>query len=181
MGNRGIVPMPQHAAAGDGATELEQLLSASREIASASTARARIDGVLVGRVVAFANDGAIPLVVYSGQPGVAAISARTTLDLHAAHIGREVVLAFDAGDPGRPIVIGCLQSNSPSLPEGVGDVELDADGRRLLVSAKEQIVLRCGKASITLTSAGKVVIQGAYVSNRSSGVLRLKGGSVQIN
>jgi len=26
-----------------------------------------------------------------------------------------------------------------------------------------------------------VLIQGAYVSNRSSGVLRLKGGSVQIN
>jgi hypothetical protein len=32
-----------------------------------------------------------------------------------------------------------------------------------------------------LTSAGKVMIQGAYLSNRSSGVLRIKGGSVQIN
>ena len=51
----------------------------------------------------------------------------------------------------------------------------------MLLTAKEQIVLRCGKASITLTSAGKVIVQGAYLSNRSSGVLRLKGGSVQLN
>ncbi len=46
---------------------------------------------------------------------------------------------------------------------------------------QDQIVLRCGKASITLTKEGKVILQGAYVSNQSSGVLRLKGGSVQIN
>jgi hypothetical protein len=50
-----------------------------------------------------------------------------------------------------------------------------------MVSAKEQLVLRCGKASITLTKEGKVLIQGAYVSSRSSGVNRIKGGSVQLN
>ena len=58
---------------------------------------------------------------------------------------------------------------------------MDVDGQRLVVTAKEQLVLRCGKASITLTSAGKVLVQGTYLSNRSTGVLRLKGGSVQIN
>jgi hypothetical protein len=60
-------------------------------------------------------------------------------------------------------------------------VEADSEGRRVVVTAKEQLVLRCGKASITLTSAGKLIIQGAYVSSRSTGVLRIKGGSVQIN
>jgi hypothetical protein len=49
------------------------------------------------------------------------------------------------------------------------------------MSATDQMVLRCGKASITLTKEGKVIIQGAYVSSHSAGVLRLKGGSVQIN
>ncbi|MEW5071937.1 hypothetical protein AB1P14_09365, partial [Pseudomonas aeruginosa] len=38
-----------------------------------------------------------------------------------------------------------------------------------------------GKASITLTRAGKVIIRGAYLSSRSTGVNRIKGGSVQIN
>jgi hypothetical protein len=60
-------------------------------------------------------------------------------------------------------------------------VEVDTDGERLLVTAKEQLVLRCGKATITLTKAGKVLIQGTYVSSRSSGVNRIKGGSVQLN
>ncbi len=66
----------------------------------------------------------------------------------------------------------------PSKP---AQVEVDADGQRLVVSAQEQLVLRCGKASITLTKAGKVLIQGAYVLSRSTGVNRIKGGSVQLN
>jgi len=62
-----------------------------------------------------------------------------------------------------------------------GLVEVDADGQRLFVTAKQQLVLRCGAASITLTKAGKVLIQGSYVSSRSSGVNRIKGGSIQLN
>jgi hypothetical protein len=58
---------------------------------------------------------------------------------------------------------------------------VDADGERLLLSARNQLVLKCGKASITLTREGKVLIQGSYVSSRSTGVIRIKGGSVQLN
>jgi len=91
------------------------------------------------------------------------------------------VLMFDAGDPLRPIVLGCLRGDSSALPEQPGQVQIDADGERLVVSAREQLVLRCGQASITLTRTGKVLIQGAYVSSRSTGVNRVRGGSVQIN
>src|SRR6185295_12648487 len=133
-------------------------------------------------LVAFTDDGTVPLVTYEGQPQSAAIPARATLDLHGAHIGRDVVLMFEDGDPFRPLVMGCLhEARGLTLPEQPGTVDVDVDGRRLVVSAKEQLVLRCGKASITLTRAGKVMFHGTYVSNRSSGVLRLKGGSVQIN
>ena len=58
---------------------------------------------------------------------------------------------------------------------------MQLDDQRLELRAEREIVLRCGKASITLTRAGKVIIQGAYLSSRSSGVNRIKGGSVQIN
>jgi len=50
-----------------------------------------------------------------------------------------------------------------------------------VLKAKQEIVLECGRASITLTSAGKVLIRGAYLSSRSSGVHRIKGASVEIN
>jgi hypothetical protein len=144
--------------------------------------RARVEGVLVGRLLALRDDGTVPLVTYDGQPTSAALPARATLDLHGSHIGREVVLMFENSDPLRPIIVGCLHDpHASALPDQPGHVDVDVDGQRLVISAKEQLVLKCGKASITLTRSGKVLFHGTYVSNRSSGVLRLKGGSVQIN
>ncbi|WP_201211695.1 DUF6484 domain-containing protein [Rhodocyclus purpureus] len=143
---------------------------------------ARIAGVLIGELLALADEGRTPLVIYPGQPGTAALAARSVVDLHGAHIGKSMLLMFEGGDPSRPIVIGVLREGEGwPLPERPGQVEVDVDGERMLVSAKEQLVLRCGKASVTLTKAGKVLIQGSYVSSRSTGVNRIKGGSVQLN
>ena len=49
------------------------------------------------------------------------------------------------------------------------------------MSGKEQVIIKCGKASITLTKAGKVFIEGTYVLSKSAGVNRIKGGSVSLN
>jgi len=145
-------------------------------------AESSIAGVRVGTLVGMTAEGRMPLVIFPGQRGSAAVGSRAVLDLHGDHIGRDVVLMFEDGDPGRPIVLGCLpRAEGWPVSERPGQVEVDADGERLMVSAKEQLVLRCGKASITLTKEGKVLIQGAYVSSRSSGVNRIKGGSVQLN
>lgn len=148
----------------------------------AATAGATWSTVATGELVALADEGRTPLVVFPGQPGTAAMRARSVVDLHGAHIGRQVLLAFEASDPTRPIVMGVLRGGEAAplsvLPP---QVDVDVDGHRLVVSAKEQLVLRCGKASITLTKAGKVLIQGSYVSSRSSGVNRIAGGSVQLN
>lgn len=51
----------------------------------------------------------------------------------------------------------------------------------LVISAGKQITIRCGESSITLTAAGKIILRGKYIVSRSSGVQRIKGGSVQIN
>jgi len=134
----------------------------------------------VGVLVAFA-DASTPLVVCAGPDGPAR-AARTTIELAPEHIGAEVLIVFEDGDAARPIVIGRLRKDR-AWPAGEAppQVDVDADGRRLTLAVKEQLVLRCGQASITLTAAGKVLIQGTYVSSRSSGVNRIKGGSVQIN
>ena len=55
------------------------------------------------------------------------------------------------------------------------------DDERLVLSAQREVTIQCGKASITLTRAGKVLIRGEYLLSRSSGVNRIKGASVQIN
>jgi hypothetical protein len=155
--------------------DLEQLVGPTRPEYE------RIDGIVVGRLIGL-RESHIPLVVYPGQPAVAAVPARTVVDMRGEHIGREVVLSFERGDPSCPIVMGCLKPDrSWPLPARPEQVEVDVDGERLIISSTQEIVLRCGKSSITLTRQGRVDIRGTYVVTHSKGVNRIKGGSVQIN
>lgn len=137
-------------------------------------------GVVVGALVGLTENGATPLVTFPGQVGP--VAARTTVDLHAPHIGRPVVLVFEAGNPGQPIITGCVrQPDDRPFADVAGGVEVQADGERLVVSAAHGLVLRCGKASITLSPDGKIVVRGTHVVSHSSGLNRIKGGSVQVN
>jgi len=138
-------------------------------------------GVLVGELVAMADAGQTPLVLYPGQPGTAALRARSVVDLHGTSIGKPVVLSFENGDPTLPIVMGVVRDESSGAPMPDGQVEFDHDGARMIVAARQQLVLRCGKASITLTKEGKVLIEGNYILSKSAGANRIKGGSVQLN
>ena len=139
-------------------------------------------GVVVGELIALDPQHRAPLVCFAGQPGTGALRARSTVDLHGAHIGAGVLLLFEQADPARPIVIGVLRERDGwPLPDRPAQVQVEGDGERLVVSARDQLVLRCGKASVTLTRAGKVLIEGTYVLSRSSGVNKIKGGSVQLN
>jgi Domain of unknown function (DUF6484) len=138
-----------------------------------------LPAVVVGELMAL-RDALTPLVVWPGA--TQAVAARTTVDLHASHIGAHVLLMFEQGDSCKPIVTGVIRSGS-GVPDtaDAGTVQIEADGTRMILSAREQVVLRCGKASITLTKAGKVLIEGSYLLSRSTGVNRVKGGSVQLN
>jgi hypothetical protein len=136
----------------------------------------RIDGVVIGTLLELDVIGS-PRVDYPGNPD-GALSARTLAALDSSKVGREVALMFEGGDPVKPIVLGVLQK--PGRPEPRA-LHVEMDGERLIFTGKKEIVLKCGRASITLTRAGKVLLRGAYLSSRSSGVNRIKGGSVQIN
>ncbi len=146
---------------------------------SSSRGTTRIDGVVIGVLLGVGGDGA-PLVAFPGNPEETGLKARSTARLQEADAGREVALLFEGGDPRMPMVIGIVQrpERDTDAPEAVHAV---VDDERIVLRARKEIVLKCGKASITLTREGKVLIRGAYLLNRSSGVNRIKGGSVQIN
>ena len=154
-----------------------------RRLVQGPATPAAVTGIVIGELLALADDGMTPMVRHPLQASpTTALRARSVVDLHGAHIGREVVLMFEQGDVSRPIVMGVLRdSDRPSEQLLRSNTELVVDGERLLVGAKDQLVLRCGKASITLTRVGKVLIEGAYLLSRSTGVNRIKGGSVQLN
>ena len=60
-------------------------------------------------------------------------------------------------------------------------IEALVDGKRVTIEAQDEIVLRCGQASITLRRNGRIVVRGTYVETRARGINRIKGGAVQIN
>jgi hypothetical protein len=137
--------------------------------------------VVVGELIGIVDEGRIALVMYPGQSGSAALRARSVVDLRGEQIGSSAVLMFEGGSSMQPIVMGLLRAESPTAFDAPGHVEVSVDGTRMTVSAKDRLDLRCGEASITLTRAGKIFIEGSYILNKSSGVNRITGGSVQIN
>jgi len=139
-------------------------------------------GAILGEVLAITDSGSSALVRLTGAAPGPALRARSTIDLHAAHVGQSALLMFENADPARPIIVGVLRGQ-PGWPleDRAGSVELTADGDRLVVSARHQLVLQCGNASITLTESGRVLIRGSYVLTSSTGMNRIQGGAVQIN
>lgn len=132
-----------------------------------------VTGILTGRT----NDGCLN-IDYPGNTAPNPFVARSIVVCSDGDIGREVVLMFENGDRTKPLIIGFVQS-APASRQALTQVVVD--GETITLNAKQEITLKCGKASITLTRAGKVLIRGAYLLSRSSGVNRVKGGSVQIN
>jgi Domain of unknown function (DUF6484) len=151
----------------------------------------KIAGVVIGMFMGVDELGEL-LVDFSGNPSGRYLSAQSIVPLNGEDAGRNIVLMFEAGDPLKPVILGALQpkpANAPTTsdnrephPQPTNNAfEVKTEGDRILLSAKSEIVFNCGKASIVLTKAGKILLRGAYLLARSSGVNRIKGASVQIN
>jgi uncharacterized protein (DUF2345 family) len=59
--------------------------------------------------------------------------------------------------------------------------EADVDGSRVRITAKDEVVIQCGKASITMRRNGRIVIRGTHVETASTGTNRIKGSQVRVN
>jgi len=144
-------------------------------------------------IVSIAADGSPLVLVDADGPAVTArLAVRTTLArLQLAIAQRQpAVVVFERGDRRLPLVVGLLErmDATPEPPAAaavepapMASLEADVDGRRVCLTAQDEIVLQCGSASVTLRRNGRVVIRGTYVETHSEGTNRIKGGQVQIN
>jgi hypothetical protein len=131
--------------------------------------------VALGRIVALEPSG-LPMVTIDGDPSTEAVRAGATVPVSERHVGSAVTLILPSNGSA-PIVNGIVRTKAA----GADGVQVVLDGERLLLEAEREIVLQCGKASITLTREGKVVIRGADLLEASTGRHRIKGGTVEIN
>ena len=162
-------------------------------------------------IVSIAADGSPLVSVDDDGAVVAArLAVRTTVERVQLAIAnrQQAVVVFERGDRSRPLILGFLealdmkplssevaapadrsegpqpndvpaQADQPAVMACI--IEADVDGRRVKLTAQDEIVLQCGSASVTLRRNGRVVIRGAYVETHSEGTNRIKGGQVQIN
>lgn len=174
-----------------------ELFSASSLTEVFADSEALGDGeVLLGTLTGFDDQGR-PLVNFELQGrSHGTVPATATINLRPGQQGRQVALMFLERDLNRPLILGVVHNPLFSIlelsPEEVQPVEetetrhsgLLVDGEpveKLSLEGKQEVVLKCGDASITLTQNGKILLRGKYVVSRSSGVNRILGGSVQVN
>jgi hypothetical protein len=148
------------------------------ECSAASTTGART-GLFVGTLLALGENG-MAFVGLPAAEGIDLLKARSSGSIRNEDLGAQVVVLVEPGDIDQSVVIGVVQ-NSRSMPAAKRSVEVSMNLGTLEFEAQDRMVLRCGKASLTLTRDGKVLIRGTKVLNRASGVNRILGGSVQIN
>ncbi|TVZ38891.1 hypothetical protein P886_3275 [Alteromonadaceae bacterium 2753L.S.0a.02] len=146
----------------------------------------------------------------SGKPRVSFVvdgeqfencEAKSTVPLSAGEAGRQVVLMFIEQNLSQPVISGFIHNNLDTVlsltqetlnaedqtlfsEDSTAPAQLEIDGEpqdRLVFEGKDEIVLKCGEASITLSRDGKLILRGKYILNRSSGVNRILGSSVRVN
>jgi hypothetical protein len=141
----------------------------------------------IATIVSLSPDGTPDVRLDDGGPALPArLAVRTTRARieKAIAVGQQAVVVFEGGDPSKPLIVGFIEPLDPPRPDGspgMPVIEADVDGRRVRLTAQDEIVLECGSASVTLRRNGRVVIRGTYVETRSDGTNRIKGGQVQIN
>jgi hypothetical protein len=138
--------------------------------------------VVIGWIVGIGADGA-PIVDFPENPAGEPVPAMATARYGLESAGRDVALMFISGDPARPLAIGVVArpGEKDAVDASASVAEADQPPECLTLAARREIVLQCGRASIVLTRVGKVLLRGAYVSSRSTGMQRITGASVHIN
>jgi hypothetical protein len=145
----------------------------------------KIQGIVIGQLID--NEGI--KVDYPSNPAQSPLFAISACTITEHDVGREAVLTFQNSDPYKPILLGFIEqpqksqqhSNTTNKITSRTPIALKLNDEQLILSAEKEIVLKCGKSSITLTKAGKIILRGAYLLSRSTGVNQIKGGTVQIN
>lgn len=84
-----------------------------------------------------------------------------------------------------PVIVTEVDGSNHPIITGVvaGAVRFTArvDGEQVEINGERDVVLQCGKASITLTRGGQIVLRGEFIHSQSNGPQVIQGATVDIN
>ncbi len=145
----------------------------------------------LGQILEVSQDGRL-YVTYKGNPHglllATCIEGLLKYDECIDNLPMSVLLVFSDNDPYSPIIVGKIADKLSSAESVVGELNtrqkthsIFADGETVVFEAEKEILLKCGKSSVTLKKNGKVIVKGTEIISRSSGRNKLKGANVSIN
>ena len=145
-----------------------------------------IVGTRVGIIVSVQKPNTI-FVEFEGNP-FGPMAAMSTVPIPVEAENRQVVLIFKNNSLKHPIIIGVLQDSvtgddvaGSSVLSHHNSVEIHVDGEKLIVDAKREVELRCGKSSLLMKPDGKIIIKGDNIVSRARCTNKIKGAAVRIN
>jgi hypothetical protein len=148
--------------------------------------------ICCGHITRVDRDGR-PIVDFMGNPAGPAIARCLEGIVLKGPLDSQdisVLLAFEHGDPTRPVILGVVASSILSSREsGRASMATEepsqryaiTDGRRVVIEGSEEVTLVCGKSSITLTKDGRISLRGVEILSRASRANKIRGASVSIN
>jgi len=92
----------------------------------------------------------------------AALAAPLPGDAPELAIGREVALVFEAGDPGRPIIVGWMERASAADPEALRVVQVN--GRRVVLEATGELQYSFHEPEYDGAAVGTIVLDHHFRS-----------------
>ncbi|WP_300667624.1 DUF6484 domain-containing protein [Desulfoluna sp.] len=150
-----------------------------------------VSGNCVGHIVGMEREDNAVFVDYEGNPSKKPVIAKLgrpfmLKDLQNA-IARslDVRLDFENHDPGRPVVTNIYYSILDSNDEAEKDLstkEIRVHGKRIVIEAETEIVIRSGEASTTYTAKnGRLVSEGVEILSEALHANKIKGASIALN
>ena len=86
-------------------------------------------------------------------------------------------------NPPRLILIGLVRErvSASARDAAPGQLELKMDGETLRLTGQHEIELKCGNASLILRQSGRIILKGTHVVTTSTGPVKIKGASIDLN
>jgi hypothetical protein len=132
-------------------------------------ARAQPGSLASARIDSVDDEGVVRVALGDDPPLTARIAASPELPLSALVVGADVLVLLEPGREQHPIIVGAILSRLPRVPAV------------LELAAEQQLVLRCGDASISIDADGHIELRGERIDSEAEGIQRIKGAQVRIN
>ncbi len=126
-------------------------------------------GHIVGRIVSV--ESASQVSVHFDGCGAESLPARVATQCSLAELQaacsqeRDIVLLRAQQGDAQVLIVMALLAQPDNSPDG----------------QPEELVFRCGKASITLRSDGLIRLQGVRIDSKATRLNRILGGTIQLN